>query len=331
MKLSSLLPTLALGVLLPALAAADSTADRASARELGKDGQAALAQKDYPTALERFTRAEALFHAPTLLLGLARAQAGMGKLVDAQESYRRVINERLPANAPAAFTEAVTAATAELGVVAGRVAWLTIIVSGTEAVPSVKVDGQGVPATALGVRRAVDPGTHKIVGELQSGVRKSVTVSMGEGKSETATLDLSASSAAPLAPSASSGAPLPPASTAPPAPRSSSTLRKTLGFVSIGVGGAGLVVGATAGALALSQHSTLAPDCNGGKCPASLVPKVDNYNTLGAVSTAAFIAGGALAVLGVVLVVTTPSAGRTVGLTVSPTLGCGALGAAGSF
>ena len=70
-------------VLAAPAALAQSDADRATARELGKDGQSALDKKDYKTAEDLFHRAESLFHAPTLLLGYARAEAGLGKVVNA--------------------------------------------------------------------------------------------------------------------------------------------------------------------------------------------------------------------------------------------------------
>src|SRR5690242_12546885 len=76
---------------LPRGAFAQSDADKATARELGKEGQAALDKKDFKTAEDRFKRAEALFHAPTLALGLARAYTANGKYVAAQETYNRII------------------------------------------------------------------------------------------------------------------------------------------------------------------------------------------------------------------------------------------------
>src|ERR1700727_347223 len=91
---------------------AQSAADRATARELGNDGQAALDKKDYATAEDRFRRADALFHAPTLLLGYARAAAGLGKVVNASEAYNRIIREGVASGAPSAFVAAVDAAKA---------------------------------------------------------------------------------------------------------------------------------------------------------------------------------------------------------------------------
>src|SRR5262249_48840489 len=106
---------LALGVLLPAVAAAAPPgADRAAARTLGFEGEDALARKDYTTAADRYARAEALFHAPTLLLGLARAHVGLGKLVAARETYQRIVADGVPPNGPPVFVEAVASAQREL-------------------------------------------------------------------------------------------------------------------------------------------------------------------------------------------------------------------------
>src|SRR5690349_24257436 len=60
----------------------------------------------YTTLFRSFKRAEALFHAPTLALGLARAYTANGKYVAAQETYNRIIREGVPANAPPAFAKA---------------------------------------------------------------------------------------------------------------------------------------------------------------------------------------------------------------------------------
>jgi len=73
-------------------------------------GEAALAGKDYTTAADRYARADAIFHAPTLLLGLARAEVGLGRLVEAEETYRRIVAEGLPPKPTPAFVAALAAA-----------------------------------------------------------------------------------------------------------------------------------------------------------------------------------------------------------------------------
>src|SRR5262245_11425351 len=95
--LRSALPILAAGPLFTGLARAEDAGSRATARSLAQEGKDAFDRKDYATAEERFTRAGALVHAPTLLVFLARAEVGLGKLVAAAENYRRVLREEVPA------------------------------------------------------------------------------------------------------------------------------------------------------------------------------------------------------------------------------------------
>src|SRR6266542_5174969 len=92
--------------LAPVKASAEAPdADRTMARAMAEEGQDALERRDYRVAEDRFTRADALIHAPTLMLGLARAQAGLGKLVEAHESYQRILREGVKPGSPAARWE----------------------------------------------------------------------------------------------------------------------------------------------------------------------------------------------------------------------------------
>ena len=106
-RVLSVATCLALGVTCASLAQAQSDVDRATARTLGQDGQKALDAKDFKTAEDDFRRADSLVHAPTLLLGLARALAAEGKFVDAQETYKRIVREGVAPGAPAVFQKAV--------------------------------------------------------------------------------------------------------------------------------------------------------------------------------------------------------------------------------
>src|SRR3954463_15780886 len=108
MKLRGLPPVACLvGALSTGVAGADPTsADRATARALAREGQAALDRHNFALAEDRFARADALLHAPTLLLGVARAQVGRGELVEAQESYNRILREGIAPGSPAPFYRA---------------------------------------------------------------------------------------------------------------------------------------------------------------------------------------------------------------------------------
>ena len=118
-----------------------------------------------------------------------------------------------------------------------------------------------------------------------------------------------------------------------PPPDTSAPLRRKVGFAGIGVGAAGLICGGITGGMALGKHSSIANRCPAGHCPAGSEGQnqsdISSYNTLGAISTAGFVAGGVLAVTGIILVATAPSAPQKVGIL--PVIGPGYLGAQGRF
>jgi hypothetical protein len=331
-----------------------SDADRATARAMAIEGFKALDDKDFTTAADRFSRADAIVHAPTLLLGLARADVGLGKLVAAQEVYNRLVHEPVAKNATKAFLAAVASGKTELAALTPRIAWLTVKVTGGTAT-DVQIDGVAIPGAAVGAPRPVDPGQHLAIATA-TGARAESKVTLSEGQKQTITLELTPVAAAPpvapgvvppvvappavvppvvappavVAPARQPSFPPPANEPQPVAPRRS--VRKTVTLVSLGVGAAGLVLGVVTGAVAGTIHGSVVGSCPDGRCPADDQSKVNNYNTMGLVSTVGFIAGGAAGGLGVVLLVTSPKApAARVGLTVAPTTGGGMLGAAGSF
>ncbi len=348
--------TIALAASLFALASpayAQSDADKATARSLGQEGQEALDKKDFKTAEDRFRRAESLFHAPTLALGLARSQAALGRVVAAQETYNRIVREGTPPGAPAAFVKAVEDAKSEVAAVSMKVAGVTITVSGPDA-PKVMLDDVTVPAAALGVKRPVDPGAHLVKASADGFEPAETRFSVAEGGSAVAALSLRKSAVAALSPGAvlapttAPATPAMPGATGPApdasttasadtgvAPRSSA--QKTIGWVAIGVGGAALAAGAVTGFMAIGKHSTLKDSCtlgtSGTDCPASSQSDLDSFHTLGTVSTIGFIAGGVGLAAGTVLLLTAPksTASADTRAHVTPFIGLGSVGAVGTF
>ena len=334
--------------LAPATAfAAISDADKATARELTIQGYDALKAKDWATAADRYGRAEKLFQAggdavpPTISLGVARAHAALGKLVSAQEHYSKITHEVVPPNASTQFLEAVQDAQRELPALAARVPAVIIIVKGSDA-PKVMLDDAEVSAAALGVRRPADPGKHivRATGVGVSPVETSVT--LAEGKTETVTIELKPGpgglppAGATPPPSLPPGPGAPPGATPPPPEPAdtSAPLRRTIGFVGIGVGGASLILGAVTGGLALSKHGTLATNCPNGHCAPNSTstnqPIIDSYTLLGNISTAGFVLGGVFAATGIILVATAPKAAAKTGM-IMPVVGPGFTGLVGKF
>jgi hypothetical protein len=302
-------------------AAAQSDADRATARTLAAEAHEAFDRQDYAGAADRFARAYGLVHAPTLALGLARAQAALGKLVAAQETYRRILREGVPKGSPKPFLKALEDAGKEAAALEPRVPFLLIRVEGA---PSVRVtlDDVEVSAHALGVKLAADPGAHLIRASADGFLPAETRLVLAEGKTETVTLSLAP---APVA------APPPPVGAADSAPRGSG--QRVAGIVVMGVGAAGLALGAVMGSMALGKHGKLADECTlaGGRCPQSAKNDLGSYNTFGTVSTVGFVAGGAAAVAGLVVLLTAPKAKPPATGGLGPVIGAGYLGLEGRF
>jgi hypothetical protein len=273
-----------------------SDADRATARALYVDGQKLLDAEDFQGAADKFLRGEALFHAPTMLVGLARAYAGLGNYVGAMESYNKVIREELPDKAPDAFVTAVEDAKREVVGLDEKIGWVTISVEGPSE-PAVTLDDGEVSVASLGVKRAVNPGDHLIKVTAAGYLAAEQSFSIDAGGTEEVSLSLELDPEGGGEPSgggdsASSG--------------DGSTLR-LVGFIGLGIGGAGLIVGAITGGLAMGKHGDLSDNCPDGNCPADQQDTLDSYETMGTISTIGFIAGGVLAATGLVLVLVAPS------------------------
>jgi hypothetical protein len=268
----SLTPTLALGQ--------TSDTDKATARDLTIEGYKSLESKDYAGALDRFTRADTLFHAPSVILGMARAQVGLGKLVSAQELYNRAAHETLPANASGASKKAVQDAQRELDALSPRIPSVIIKVKGSDA-PRVTFDGTEVRSAALGVKRPADPGAHVIRAEAPGLPARELKLTLVEGKAETVTLDMAPElptpavippapppiekpapaaiaplPAAPVTPPPA--APLPPRAELPiaaPQPPPQAPSSHTPSYVLFGAAGAGVVLGAVFAGMGFSAKS----------------------------------------------------------------------------
>lgn len=175
------------------VANAQSDRDRAGARAAAEAGADAFDQGRFAEALDLFTRAEQLVHAPTHRLYMARANVKLGKLVEARENYLSILAEKLPANAPAPFKRAQAEAEAELDAVEARLAYVTITLQGAKAeTTEVSMDGSAVPAALVGIPFPVNPGEHVFVAQSGSAKSNEVRLDLAEGRKQSVTLTLDA-------------------------------------------------------------------------------------------------------------------------------------------
>jgi len=237
----------------PRVVHAQSEADRATARNLAAEGHTALRTQDCVTAEDRFRRADALVHAPTLVVEHARALICLGRFVEAQERLGLVMREGVSENAPWVWKKALQDAEKLVSEVKPKVGWLTINVTGPRN-PVVLVDGVQVPVVALGVRRATDPGERTISASGPGFALKAVTVTMPEGGDRAVTIELVAEPHTETLPAAK-----PEAQQENPQLRSNPPKKPShaLTYVAFGLGGAGLVVGTVSGIMSLDKRSDL--------------------------------------------------------------------------
>ncbi len=327
-----LAPTLVAAVSRTAYAQSD--ADRGQARLLGQEGQSALDAGDFKTAEDRFRRAYSIYPtAPTLALGLARALAKQGKVTAAQETYNKIIREGVPPGASEGFKKAVTDATAEIGAVAARTAYATITLIGPENA-KVTLDGISIPSAGLGVKRPVDPGEHVVKATAEGYRAAESKFSVADAASAEAKLTMETDAAAAVVPVPAPGsqpAPTPGEMASSQPSASSKGGGKTLAFVALGVGGAGLAVGAITGLLALGKHSDLKSSCaSNGTCGADQQSSLDSFHTMGTISTVGFIVGVVGVGAGTVLLLTAPKQ-EPAHAGISPYIGLGSVGATGRF
>ncbi|WP_438020870.1 hypothetical protein WMF18_18185 [Sorangium sp. So ce315] len=311
----------------PSALAQVSDADRATARSLAVEGQEALDRKDFAAAFDRFSRADAIIHAPTLLLGVARAQVGLGRWIAAHESYSRILREGAPEGSPEPFFEAIAAAQRELDALAPRIPQVLLSVRGPGPdAADVTIDGEPVPRAALGVRRPVDPGERTVRATAAGFAPAEVRLTLAEGARETVALELT-----PVAPRP--GASPPPIARAPDAGpiASGGGARTALGIAALGLGGVGLAAGAVGGVLAIGKHGDLSERCPGSRCDPSLQGEVDTYHAMGTLSTIGFVVGAVGVGAGAFLLLTAPRSPGRAGVWITPVIGLGSAGAKGSF
>ena len=295
----------------PAVAQTNEDSTRAAARALGYAGVEAYQAGNVDVASEKLEKAYSVLHVPSLGLWSARALAKRGKLVEAAERYLAVTRLSIASGDVEVQKAAQGDALNEVEALQATIPTLVVNISGADAnAVTVSVDGAAVPPGLLGEAVPVNPGSHHI--EATLGARRVARdVTLGLRQRERVLLELGETVQVENA----AGPPAAAATTQPAADvgTSPATTRRTLGWVALGTGAAGLVVGGVTGVLVLTkQHALDDSGCrNADNCPKSLAGDVDSYNSMRAISTVSFIAGGVLAGAGLVLLVSAPRATTT--------------------
>jgi hypothetical protein len=330
--LATLTAVAAAGLLVVSPARAESEADRATARELAAEGNAALRKKSFDIAEDRFRRADALVHAPTLVVDHARALVGLGRFAEAYQRYQLVLSEGAAANAPRGWKQAIKDAEREVQPLSAKIAWLTLSVK-TQADAHVWMDGREVPSSELGTRQPVDPGTRAITARAAGFLPKEVSVTLTAGGVTELAIELDPVPPEPE-PTVTATTSAAPVAVAPPAKD------RTWVYVAYGAGAAGLIAGATTGILALGVRSDINAECPDLHCTAKtneqlthMQSQQSKYRTLGTISGIGFVLGLAGAATGTWLLLKQDKNEKAPdqAVAVVPYLGASELGVIGSF
>jgi hypothetical protein len=290
----------ALAFAIPCLSAAPSFAAppargaddaQATARAQGEQGLRLFEASKWEEAYAAFQAADALYHAPTLVLYMARCRRNQGKLLEALALYEKVAAEPVPRGAPDQFAKAVASARGELDILKLRVPSVRVSVSGAPAAQTrVTIDGAQVSSAEQDAGKQLDPGDHEVVAEAGGAASARKTITLTAGESAWVELVLQK----PVKPSA--------------APAAGSRVPAVIAF---GVGGAGVAVGAITGSLALVKINDIRSRCSAdGHCLKSDQPEADKAKVLITASTVGFVAGGVGLAAGTLLWILRPGAAK---------------------
>ncbi|HWA77980.1 MAG TPA: hypothetical protein VG937_36850 [Polyangiaceae bacterium] len=261
---------------------------RTKARDLGYAGVEAYQKGDYQRANTQLAQAYELLPAPTLALWSARTLDKLGKLREAAERYRAATQLPVSSGDEGVQQRARDDAGRELEPLLERIPRVRFIPRGA-ALDEVQlvVDNEPLSAQSQQAEVALNPGSHRVVA-VSGNRRLELVIPLVERERRDVSLnfvDVEANRERVTK------------------VRTSRDTRATLGWVSLGVGGGGLVFGAVTGFWALGKRSALKDSghCADTHCSSEERDSVSTYNTLRHLSTAGFVVGGVSAVTGLAL------------------------------
>ena len=329
---------LALSLLLStSVALAEPTAaDKETARTLMSEARQKRDANDLKAALRAFQAADAIMHVPTTSYEVAKTQSMLGLLVEARDAALTIARTPVKPGEPAPFAEARASAQKLADELEGRIPSIRVVVKNADNV-AVTIDGETLPAVAIGLPRRLDPGSHAVIAKAGSNERrinvqvlereaKEVPIDFGEAAPQNNNNANNASNNGSNTSNTSTST-----STTADGPHKSPWL--AVGITGLAVGGVGLAIGAVTGTMSLTQTNDIIKNSCGGtsSCPASAQPAIANARTLATVSDVTFIAGGVIAAAGLVFIVVAATSKSPTTTSAELRLGPGSLMLSGRF
>lgn len=284
------------------------------------EAQASFDAKDYATALQGFQALLTETGSPNARLYVARSLRELGRIAEAYDEMAATVREaRERAEAEPKYVGTRDAAAAELALLEAQVGHVMIALADAPRGVSVKLDGEPVKADRLGRPLTVMPGSHEIVvaGPGVETETRPIELTGGETKSVAFALSPVVTQVEP--PVAES-------------PASTGGEVRIVGIVLASLGAASLGAFGATYALADDRFSTLERECPSAQCA---VPKyadvVDEGKALERASIATLVAGAALLVAAVPMVIVGGPSDTWTTVALAPTTNGATLVVSGTF
>jgi len=287
------------------VAHAQAPSSSVAAQALFDDAKRLVKQGDAAAACPKFEESERLEPGIGTKLNLADCYERVGRTASAWVLYLEVEDDTKHNGQ----TDRKKLAHERAAALLPQLSHLTIDVPPATRVTGLTIvrDGMVVGSPQWGLAVPVDPGPHVVVASAEGKQAFQATITVApSGGAQTVTVP-------PLAAAPTSGV----ATRAEKSPTGTETAqpghhpRRTAGFVALGVGGVGLVLGTVFGLSAISKNnqSDSASDCQGDTCirGGTGAKARESARSAGNVSTVAFVLGGAVAAGGLALVLTDPN------------------------
>jgi len=261
-------------VLLAGVAHADPSAtDKALAEQLFRDGKELMGLGKIPQACAKLADSERYDPQPGTLLNLALCHEQEGRTASAWVEFGDAASLASRANEP----ERASFARKRAAVLEAKLSRLRVRVTSSAPGLTVRIDGVVLAASALGEAVPLDPGNHTIDASApgKAAFARTVTIAEGPGSAEVVVAPLES-------------APVPP-----PLPRDAgrSGGGRTLAFVALGVGVAGLAVGSYFGVSTLAKKNDESSYCDATNCSPPGIADQNAARTDATLSTIGFGAG----------------------------------------
>lgn len=284
----------------------------ARADRLFRDGKAALEAGRFDEACPKLAESQHLDPGAGTLLALALCDEGRGHTASAWREFAEVAAESQKNNR----TDRLAMANEHQRSLERRLSYLEVDVP-AGAHPTVRVDGEELPATSWGKPVPIDPGDHAVDASAPGAGPWHAMIHVGADHDTKV-----AAVPALAAPPASEATPQPPEPAAPVAGNDGGDSTRTMGWILGGAGVAAIGAGAVFGLLALGAHGDATKLCPSSPCTAPT--GVDDENRA---KTDAWIAdvgiglGVAAAAVGAYLVFLRPHGAAATTAAVAPSAG----------